>query len=205
MEELHLRLDHVGLKFYQRWLFRDISFDSSQGRKIGLTGSNGSGKSTLIRIIAGQLSPSQGKVLYHSGDKKIAVSELYPWLSWSGPQVEIYPDLTLREHLRLHFRFKSCLLSDPEEIIPLLGLQAHADKKLRYYSSGMQQRVRTSLALFSESGLLLLDEPTSNMDTHNAARMIELIHAYTGKRLLLLASNLERETHSLDYILKLGN
>lgn len=146
-----------------------------------------------MRILAGQMLASEGKCHYYLDEKKIPHAQMYKHLSWTGPQLQLYPDLSLREHLALHFRAKSCLLGNTNEVIALLKLGADADKALRFYSSGMYQRVKLGLALFSQSDLLLLDEPTANMDEQNAAYALDLIREYKGKRIFILASNLERE------------
>jgi ABC-type multidrug transport system ATPase subunit len=200
---LHIQLEGVGKKFYQRWLFRDIDHDFGAMPHLALVGPNGSGKSTLLRIIAGQLAASEGRVRCTYRTLPLSLSQLYAHLSWSGPYIEPYPELTLREHLDLHFRFRRCLLPDHRDLIDLLDLQAHRDKPLLRYSSGMLQRVKVGTALFTQANLLLLDEPTSNMDPGNAARMLSLIKAYTQDRLFVLASNLDREYEPFERIIRL--
>ena len=171
---------------------------------MALVGTNGSGKSTLMRIIAGQLNPSEGKVSCQYQGNFLPLERLYRHLSWSGPYIDLYPELNLKEQISLHFRLKECYLDDPHELIPLLNLTAHQDKPLQWYSSGMRQRVKVGLALFTQSDLLLLDEPTSNMDTANADRMMALIKEYTQDRLWVLASNLEREYQDFTSTVFLG-
>ncbi len=201
---MNIFLQDIGKKFYGRWLFREIQQDLKAGERLALVGSNGSGKSTLLRIIAGQMNPSEGRVIYQLNGKKLNAEHFFQHLSWSGPYIELYQDLTFAEHLRLHFRFKKCLFDQAEEIIDLLHLRPHKDKKLRFYSSGMQQRAKVGLALFTQSRLLLLDEPTSNMDSENASRMLELIETHLGDRILVLASNMEREFHTFEKVLRLN-
>lgn len=198
-----LSFSNIGKKFYQRWIFRRISGKLSVSEKLVLIGRNGSGKSTLMRIFAGQLSQSEGELEYRIGNKKLPVGNLYQYISWSAPYLDMYLDLSLAEHLNLHFRFKECLLNHPQEIIDVLKLNEHEHKKLRYYSSGMLQRAKVGMALFTKSPLLLLDEPTSNMDTQNAALMLDLIHTYSQNRLLILASNMEREYDGIENIITL--
>ncbi len=183
----------VGKKFYQRWIFRNIGFELSAGERLALTGSNGSGKSTLLRIIAGQLKASSGKLQLSHNSQVIPIDQLYRYVSWSAPYIDLYPDLSLKEHFQLHFRFKPCILSGIQEAFQLLKLEAHADKPLRIFSSGMLQRAKVGMALFTDTPLLLLDEPTSNMDAGNASMMLNLITQYQGDRILILASNMDRE------------
>lgn len=125
---------------------------------------------------------------------------MYQHISWTGPQITIYPDFTLQEHIHLHFKFKKTLLQNASEMIPLLNLEEHSEKKLRFYSSGMLQRVKLGLALFSHSEILMLDEPTSNMDEKNAAFVLKLIEEYRQNRILILASNLEREYKGMNIL-----
>lgn len=201
---VHILMEEVGKRFYQRWLFRSMSHDFSAHPHLALVGPNGSGKSTLMRIIAGQMIPTEGKVRYRINGEIVPTNQWYQSLSWSGPYVALYPDLTLREHLNLHFRFKDCLLPDQEALIEILRLKAHVDKPLRVYSSGMLQRVKVGTALFTDTPVLMLDEPTSNMDQENADYMLGLIQQYLGARIFILASNLAREYQTLPVQLHLG-
>lgn len=200
---LNIHLEGIGKKFYHRWIFRDISHDFSAQPHLALVGRNGSGKSTLLRIIAGQLTPSAGKVVYTKGKMRVQTDHIYKYLSWAGPFTDLYPDLTLEEHVKLHFRFHKCKLPHPQDLIHLLKLEEHKDKMLRYYSSGMLQRVKVGLALFSQSDILILDEPTSNMDPTNAQWMLNLIEENLGDRIYVLASNMEREYQAMSRILHL--
>ncbi len=198
---LHISFSDVGKQFYQRWLFRHLSHDFSAQHHLALVGKNGSGKSTLLRIIAGQMSPTEGKLTYQYQGTALSVAHLYQHLSWSGPYVSLYPELSFKEHLRLHFRFRRCRLPGGiDEVLETLRLNAHAHKPLRYYSSGMLQRAKVGMALFTASDLLLLDEPTSNMDAENAALILQLIRAHTASRLFVLASNLSREFEDMPCI-----
>jgi ABC-type multidrug transport system ATPase subunit len=200
---LQIRLEGVGKKFYQRWLFRGIDHDFAATPHLALVGNNGSGKSTLLRIIAGQLAASEGRVRCSYATRPLPLVRLYRHLSWAGPYIEPYPELTLVEHLDLHFRFRRCLLPQHRALVDLLDLKAHRDKPLQRYSSGMLQRVKVGTALFTQSEILLLDEPTSNMDTGNAERILALIREHTQDRLLVLASNLSREYEDMPRIIKL--
>ncbi len=157
-----------------------------------------------MRIIAGQLNPSEGKIGFSIGEKAVNTEAVYRYLSWSGPYVDLYQDLTMEEHVKLHFQFRKCLLDHPNDLLEVLDLKAHKDKKLRFFSSGMQQRAKVGIALFTAGDLLLLDEPTSNMDTDNAQRMLSLIDQHLGDRTYVLASNMKREFEDMEHVLNLG-
>lgn len=192
MTPFSISAQKIGKKFYQQWLYRDLSFTLHNGEKLAILGTNGSGKTTLLRILAGQLSPTEGKVFYTKEKNKIPYENMYQYISWAGPHTALYPDLTLAEHLKLHFSFKTPLLPIPQ-IIEKLNLTNEVNKKLRFYSSGMLQRAKVGIALFSNSEILILDEPTSNMDEANATYILALIEEYIGNRIYILASNLSRE------------
>lgn len=200
---LSVTLENVGKQFYRRWLFQGLSLSLKSGSRLALIGTNGSGKSTLLRIIAGQLSPTLGKVTYRGGEKTIPAVERYQHLSWSAPYLSLFPELTLREQLRLQERFRKTTVSE-DEFFQLLELKQDADKPLRYYSSGMAQRAKVGLALFADSSLLLLDEPTSNMDDYFSGLMLDLIRTCSKDRILVLASNLVREYGEFDRQIHLG-
>lgn len=204
-----LEVRDAGKRFYQRWLFRNISLQLAAGERLAITGTNGSGKSTLLRMLAGQLSPSEGDVFFAVDGQRVGSEAMYRHLSWAGPQIEPYAELSLAEHLKLHFRLRkphTNLGAKPvDAVIELLALGEHAHKPLQVYSSGMLQRVKVGTALFTESDLLLLDEPTSNMDTLNADRMLGLIAEWTGERAYVLASNLDREYGAFSQVLRLGS
>ncbi|WNJ18839.1 ATP-binding cassette domain-containing protein [Pontibacter sp. G13] len=203
-DRFNIRLEGVGKKFYKRWLFKEIHHDFQDNRRLALVGHNGSGKSTLIRIIAGQMAPSEGKVSYSKAGAPLSLQQAYQYISWSGPYIDLYEDLTFPEMLELHFTFKECLLDAPQDAIELLQLGTHSHKPLKFYSSGMMQRAKVGLALFSKSEVLILDEPTSNMDAGNASRMLQLVEDYLGDRIFVLASNLEREYGTFEAVRHLG-
>ena len=195
---LSLKVEDLGKQFYQKWIFKHISFDLQPKEHAAIVGPNGSGKSTLLHLIAGQSLPTEGRVNYWAKEKRINREYWYQYLSWSSPAMDIYRELSLSEHLNFHFSFNQCLLDSPKEIIGLLGLSGHQHKPLRVFSSGMLQKVKIGQSLFSQSSLLLLDEPTSFMDESNADLVLGLIQTYAQGRTLLVATNMEREIKLFD-------
>ncbi len=193
MPEIQLRLNQIGKQFNQRWLFRKVNVDMKSGGRLALIGPNGSGKSTLLRIIGGQLIPTEGVVQFSKEGVTIPSVRLYQHVSWAAPYQDLYPELTLKEHIGLHFSFKKSLIGELDAIPELLQLQAHLHKPVRFFSSGMLQRFKAGLAIFSDTPLLLLDEPTSNLDPANAALVLSWLDTYQQNRMCILASNLERE------------
>ena len=199
---ISLKGENLSMRFYDHWLFKEVNLEVKSGESLLITGPNGSGKSTLLRILAGHLSPTRGSIQLLVNQKPAEIHHFYRYLSWSGPYFELYTDLSLEETIRLHFNFRKNLLSSPAELISKLQFEGQASKLLRNFSSGMLHRLKIGLALFTDAPLLLLDEPTSNMDAKNAAVMLDLIDIYAKDRLLIFASNepgeFERFSNRLD-------
>lgn len=160
------------------------------GIAYAITGPNGSGKSTLLQAIATSLQPSEGKVEYESGNTTIDQEQVYPFISIVAPYLEVIEEMTAREFLQFHGRFKPLFSSlTIEEILTEAGLANAMDKQIRYYSSGMKQRVKLAQAVFSDVPVLLLDEPCTNLDQTGYALYHHLIEKYCGNKLIIVSSN----------------
>jgi ABC-type multidrug transport system ATPase subunit len=191
---MEIVLDKVGRRFNREWIFKNIKYSFQSGRSYAILGINGSGKSTLLQILSGSLSPSSGKITYTLSGKEIPVEDIYSHLSISAPYLELIEDFTLAETLKFHFNFKKRLDEIPDaRIVEILNMQSSRDKEIKYFSSGMKQRVKFILALLSDTEILLLDEPTSNMDDEGVAWYHHLINTYTKNRLVIVCSNQAEE------------
>ncbi len=186
---MRITLTDAGKRFNREWIFRHLNYEFSPPDRYAITGPNGSGKSTLLQFVAGALMPSEGKISWlDSGE--IAPSAIFKYLSISAPYLETVEEMTANEFFRFHQRFKPFLpgISIPH-ILDINGLTQAADKQIRYYSSGMKQRVRLAQAFFCDTPVLLLDEPTTNLDAPGIILYHQLIQNYCDKRLLLVSSN----------------
>jgi ABC-type multidrug transport system ATPase subunit len=191
---IEVRAEDLGKSWGGRWLFRHLHLHLEPGQRLVITGASGCGKSTLLRVLAGQLLCNEGQVAYTSlQGQPIEVESLYRRLAWAGPALEPHPSLTVQETLDLHFRLKQNVLGSAANVLAALDLDAQAQLQVGRLSSGQLQRLRVGLALFSESELLILDEPTTHLDSVTAERLLHLIRTHAGGRSCLFASNLERE------------
>lgn len=193
---LGVRCEKVSKKYKNHWLFRELSCEITPGSTLAILGPNGTGKSTLLKMIAGHTHTTEGTIQYITSlPKPLAIerANVYQQISWTGPALDLYPAFTVVEALTFHFQLKECLLPTIEECLVQLDLFSHRNKTLRELSSGMLQKFRFGLALFSQSKILLLDEPTTFMDTQNADNALMLLLAYRKNRTLILASNALRE------------
>ena len=187
-----LILKGIGKKFYRNWVFRNIDFEFAAGEKVLLYGDNGAGKSTLMRILAGQLSPTEGKIELSINGKLIDYEHFYRHISWSGPYLDLYTDLTLKEGIQMHASLKPLYVSN-KEVPQILELKDHQNKLLKHFSSGMLHRVKVGLGILSKSSILLLDEATTNMDEANSKLVIDLMNRFLEDRMLVFASNKPEE------------
>ena len=199
-------LEQIGKRYQRHWVFKNVDHVFELPGSYALLGANGSGKSTLLRIIAGMQSASVGKLTLSNNGQPIALNECFPFLSFCAPGMELPEELTLREMLQFHFTFKKRIkqLTDAE-MIGRMGLEAAADKQLADYSSGMKQRVKLALALFSDTPALFLDEPCTNLDEAGVQQYLDWIAEFGKDRLVIVASNDAREYAFCQETISLAN
>lgn len=187
---MHITLTDIGKRYNYEWIFRGIQYEFIISNNYAILGSNGSGKSTLLQLIAGNLLPSQGTLHYTKNNVSIEAEQIYTYLSFASPYLELMEELTLTESIVFHSRFKHFYNGlDTSQILTLMELEKARDKQLKFFSSGMKQRVRLALAILSDTPLLLLDEPTSNLDKNAVSWYQQLIKTYSKDRLIIVASN----------------
>lgn len=184
----------TGKRFNRDWIFRHVNFQFSPGSHVAITGPNGSGKSTLLQVIAGAVIPSEGKIGYAVNNKEIPGDAVYASLSIAAPYLDIIEEMTLIEFMQFHQLFKPFLRGvDVKSVIESTGLGQAAGKQIRYFSSGMKQRVKLAQAIFSDTPCVLLDEPCTNLDDAGIALYHHLIQAYCTNRLVIVSSNDKQE------------
>lgn len=194
---MHIILEQIGRRFNREWIFKKIDFSFKSGQSYAILGINGSGKSTLLQVISGSLSPSTGKLLYTLNDKEISVESVFKELSIAAPYLELIEEFSLIEVLNFHFQFKKRMDNlTNEDLIALLNMDASKNKQLKYFSSGMKQRVKLVLAFCAATPLLLLDEPTSNLDEQGVDWYKELVTRFTRNKLVIVCSN---QAHEYDF------
>lgn len=199
-------LDHISRRFNQDWIFESINYTFENGQTYAILGPNGSGKSTLLQIIAGNLSASEGTIHYQKDGRSLEIDAIYQYLSLSAPYLELIEEFTLLETIDFHFKFKQPLPGiNSNKLIDILGLNSNKDKLIRNFSSGMKQRTKLALAVLSDTPILLLDEPTANLDQQGQNWYQELISSYTKNKLLIIGSNQEHEYQFCNHHIQLSD
>jgi heme exporter protein A len=173
----------------------NVSCSAAEHEIIGIAGRNGAGKSTLIKLIAGTLSPASGTVAVMINGVPIAADDLQNHIGLVGPYLALYDEFTPRELLEVTARLRGMKWSDSESTALLERVNlGHVDKRpARGFSSGMLQRLRFAVALQHKPALLLLDEPTSNLDEDGVQLVKSIIDDHQPRGTIFLASNDARE------------
>lgn len=177
--------------FNNRTIFRDLSFEVESGASLVLTGPNGSGKTTLIRIISNLLRPNKGEVGFYQDDRKESVKELYSVIGLVGPYLQLYNNLTAFENYAFFTKIRGLNVDGSrfKSLMKRVGLAGRELDELRTYSSGMLQRMKYVCALLHEPEILILDEPTSNLDESGAGIIYQLMEEQKRIKILILATN----------------
>ena len=199
---MQIILKGAGKKYNKEWIFKNIDKSISTGSPLAVIGPNGSGKSTLMLIISGWTLPSTGTISYIQNDNDIPPDEFYKSVDFVAPYTELVEELTLIEFLKFHFNFKS--LRDGmsvRDVIHNSKLDGNEEKFIKHFSSGMKQRLKLAIGIYSASPLLLLDEPTTNLDQENKKWYSEEIKSILGNKTVIIASNQPEEyTFAVDFI-----
>ncbi len=187
---MQIKLEQVSKRYRYEWIFKDVDYQLVAGSRVAVTGPNGSGKSTLMKVLSGHLSPTKGKVEFGFDSKNIAADDVYRQVSYAAPYIELIEEFTLVEALDFHQKFKPLLPGlSTTEVADLLAFPKAKDKQVRHFSSGMKQRLKLALACCSASSLLLLDEPTTNLDAQGVDWYLALTERFIGQRTVVVASN----------------
>ena len=192
-DRLRLQIDSVGKTYGSRQVLRSVCADLTHGDTLVITGRNGAGKSTLLRIIAGLVRPSRGAVHLWIDGAPIEGEQRRHVLGFVGPDIHLYRELTAREHLRLVARLRGLHVDGGAgaAVLEAVGLRGREDDRVGEYSSGMLQRLRYGLALMHRPSLLLLDEPTTNLDAAGISLVGDIIAAHEG--IVVIATNDPRD------------
>ncbi len=189
-----ISLSDAGKRYNRDWIFRHLTYQFEAGKSYAITGPNGSGKSTLLQVISGNTMVNEGMIKWQLNEKAIADEKVYKEVSVCAPYLEVIEEMTLSEFLQFHSSFKPFLPGvSMTDIIEVIGLEKAVNKQIRYYSSGMKQRVKLAQCIFSDTSLVLLDEPCTNLDAAGIELYHRLITTYCKNRMVVVSSNDEVE------------
>lgn len=187
---MEIQLDNVAKKFNKEWIFKNVTLQIAPSDVIAITGPNGSGKSTLLQVIAGSLLQTTGNIQYSNEGKSIQPELIYKYLSLVAPAMRLPEDFTLQEFISFHFKFKKLKNNiEINELPEIFRLGKSKNKYIKNFSTGMKQRLKLGVAFYADSPLLLLDEPTTNLDTSGFDWYLEEIDKVLQEKLIFVCSN----------------
>lgn len=199
-------LDDVGHGYDRGFLFRSLKADLQPGSIAVITGSNGTGKTTLLRILAGLLTPREGRVTYCNGKGSLPISSVRPRLGFVTPAISLYPDLTARENVLLACALRGLRGTlDVGSWLDRLGLSGRENDLVGSFSLGMRQRLKYACLFAYSPEVLLLDEPCSHLDEEGRRIVADLVLQYRGEGVVVIATNDPREVQWGELLINLDS
>jgi heme exporter protein A len=203
MEGVHNPMNHVFMTatdiakdFNRRPIFRDISFSLSSPSSLAIRGKNGAGKSTLSKILAGLISSTRGSITYTLNDKQVGIEEFKHHIGFVSPYLNLYDEFTALENLQLLSRIRATTQQNEnrmKELLNLVNLWKRRDDLVGTFSSGMKQRLKYVFALLHNPIVLILDEPTSNLDEEGIEFVQRMVKQQKDEGVLIVATNDKEE------------
>jgi heme exporter protein A len=192
MPTVSLKANGLQKVFNRRKIFSGIEFSVKESDGLSITGRNGSGKSTLMKIIAGVLAPTTGSLTLRVGEGEISPEDRHRYIGFVSPYLQLYDEFSGVENLELFCEVRG-ITSDIHGLLDRVNLQARKNDLLRTYSSGMRQRLKYAFALIHSPAVLLLDEPTSNLDNEGKATVHRIVEEQRRHGLVIIATNDEED------------
>lgn len=191
MTKYSLELSSVKKYFGRRLIFNDLNFKMDKPGTYGVSGPNGSGKSTLVKIIAGIIGTSSGRIIHKVVGKEIIPEKLHDYIGFVSPYLVLYEEFSAWENLKLCSKIRAVNLDEQrvKYLMEKFLLYHRKDDLVKTYSSGMKQRLKFIFALMHSPSLLILDEPTSNLDDEGKNSVYEIIKEEGTKNIVIVASN----------------
>ena len=205
MSDYSIQTSSLTKSFGRRLIFREINFVWERNGIFGISGPNGSGKSTLVKIIAGLLSPTKGKIIHKNSDKEIISEKLHDHIGFVSPYLVLYEEFSAWENLEIIAKIRGIEL-DKERVKKHLEeflIYNRRNDLVKTYSSGMKQRLKFVFALMHLPEVLIFDEPTSNLDDEGKKVVYNIIKDEGKNRIVIIASNEKNDLEFCDDILYL--
>jgi len=195
MSNYSIQSQNLSKLFGRRLIFKDINFNWSEKGIFGISGPNGSGKSTLVKIVAGLISASSGKIIHKNSQSEIIPEKLHNHIGFVSPYLVLYEEFSAWENLKIFAKIRGIILNE-DMVINYLSkflLENRKDDLVKTYSSGMKQRLKFIFALMHSPEVLIFDEPTSNLDEEGKKVVYDIVREEGKTRIVVIASNEERD------------
>jgi ABC-type multidrug transport system ATPase subunit len=197
-DQLSIKVENLSKRFNREWVFKNLTYTFKSGKTYAITGPNGSGKSTLLQILWGQLPQTSGSFSYSTANKTILTEDIFNSVSIATPYMDLIDEFTLQEQILFHFRMRKLRSGFTiESILDNLYLTHARNKNISNFSSGMKQRLKLGLAFYTESNVIFLDEPGTNLDEQAIAWYHNNLTKIAPDRLVFVATN-QRNEYPID-------
>lgn len=207
MKKITLQSENITKIYNRKTIFKNVNFTVNEGMAFAITGKNGSGKSTLVKILCGVLSPTKGAISLSINDLSITYPDYYPHIGLVSPYLNLYEEFSAEENLHFIKKIRGLDSSTDgfgDELLKEFGIYDHRKKEVKNYSSGMKQRLKYCAALIHQPALLVLDEPSSNLDEYGIAAVRNRMNIQRKKGALLFATNDKDDLQFADNIYEIG-
>lgn len=192
-----IKASHVTKKFGSVVAVDDLSFQLGKAESIALWGSNGAGKTTLIRSLLG-IFPSTGTVSIHGIDVRKHGKRARSFVGYVPQELAFHDDAKLGSSIMFFANLRRVDRKGAAIALAKVGLQGHEKKRVRDLSGGMKQRLALAIALIADPSIIVLDEPTSNLDASGRGEVIDTLCQLRDEgKTLLFASHRPDEVLSL--------
>ena len=198
-----IELKEVGKQFGRHRILEDVNLTVQEGDVLGVIGQSGCGKSTLLNLITGFLEPSNGELTYFPGatsnplDLNKHLHKIKKHIGFTPQHNSFYPKLTVEENLhhfgKLYQVKKNILQDNINNLLEITKLKGHKNKLAEHLSGGMQKRLDLSCSLVHKPKLLVLDEPTADLDPVLQNEMVQFLKEINqmGITIVIASHNLE--------------
>ncbi len=198
-------VDALTKTFNRKLIFSNVNFKLSQSGSIIIAGRNGSGKSTLLKILIGVISQTKGSINIKIDGKKITKQDLFKYIGFVSPYLQMYDEFTAWENLEFYKKIRCVEASDDflNSLIERVNLPHAKHQMVRTFSSGMKQRLKYAFALLHRPPILILDEPTANLDSEGKGAVQQIVQEQKEHGIAIVASNEPDEMAWCDGVLNL--
>lgn len=205
MSNYSVQSQNLSKLFGRRLIFKDINFNWEEKGIFGISGPNGSGKSTLVKIVAGLIAASSGKMIHRNSDGEIIPENLHNHIGFVSPYLILYEEFSAWENLKIFAEIRGVSF-DEKKVLYYLNkflLENRKDDLVKTYSSGMKQRLKFVFALMHSPDVLIFDEPTSNLDEAGKKVVYDIVRSKGENRIVIIASNESKDLELCNQVLLL--
>ena len=197
-----ITVKNLSFSYSQLPFIENMNFQVRSGEIFGFLGPSGAGKSTLQKILIGMLPKYKGSVSINNNEIRNKSDQFYESIGVDFELPSFYEKFTALENLKFFGSLYDCKLIPVEQLLEMVGLSQHANKKVAGFSKGMKSRLNFARSIIHQPKVLFLDEPTSGLDPSNSQVMKNIILDLKNKgvTIILTTHNMHDATELCDRV-----